>query len=194
MSTSARSSKTSARLTMLALFAVFAAPLLIASLFALGPLDWRPSKTVNHGLLLEPPLLLKSFGVTDGSGNPLEVAAVARDWFVVGLHNAACTDSCMQLMQVAERIQVAAGSDTYRVSLALLSPEEYAPVPSEQTWILPPDGKLVQELLLASGEAQLDSILLIVDYRGHIVLMYPAGEDGLGVLEDLKWLLRSAAG
>jgi hypothetical protein len=100
----------------------------------------------------------------------------------------------MQLMQAAERIQVAAGSDTYRVSLALLSTEEYAPVPAEQTWILPPDGKLVQELLLASGETELDSILLIVDYRGHIVLMYPSGEDGLGVLEDLKWLLRSAAG
>ncbi|MGE4629525.1 MAG: hypothetical protein AAEC86_03675, partial [Pseudohongiellaceae bacterium] len=63
MSTSAGSTKTSARLTMSALFAVFAAPLLIASLFALGPLDWRPSKTVNNGLLLEPPLLLKSFGV-----------------------------------------------------------------------------------------------------------------------------------
>ena len=110
-----------------------------------------------------------------------------------GLHNSDCMDSCLQLMQAAARVQVAVGSDAFRVSLALLSPDENAPVPSEQTWILPPDGKLVQELLLASGEMQLDSILLIVDYRGHIVLMYPPAEEGLGVLEDLKWLLRSAA-
>ena len=185
--------KTKVRLTLLALLAVFLMPLLLAWLFARGPLDWQPQSTLNFGVLLEPPLPLKSYGVTDASGAALNLTAAARDWFLVVLHAAACTERCQQLMQNAERIQLGVGDDAYRVNLALLSAIEDAPTLMGYRWRLPADNELFQELRLASGEEQLDTILLIVDYRGHVVLMYPPDEDGPGVLEDLKRLLRAAA-
>ena len=159
----------------------------------MGPLDWRPAKTVNYGMLLEPPLRLKSYGVMDAAGAALTVDAVARNWFLVVLHGAVCTELCQDLLRIAERIQIAVGRDTHRVTLALLGPDDDAPAPRGHSWLLPADGKLVRELRRATGASQLDTVLLIVDHQGRVILMYPPTEDGPGVLYDLKRLLRSAA-
>ncbi len=182
-----------ARRTLLALVAVFALPLGLAWVFTMGPLDWRPAKTVNNGVLLEPPLRLKSYGVMDAAGAALTVDAIARDWFLVVLHGAACTEPCQDLLQIAERIQIAVGRDMSRVTLAMLGPDDDAPPPRGQSWLLPADGKLLGALRRATSEPELDTVLLIVDHRGHVVLMYPPAEDGLGVLHDLKRLLRASA-
>ena len=181
-----------ARYTLLMLLAVFALPLLVAWIFTMGPLDWRPTKTVNHGVLLAPPLRLNSYGVTDVTGAALTVT-VARNWFLVVLRNAACSESCQGLLQIAERIQIAVGRDIHRVNLALLGPDHNVPVPNGQSWLLPVDGKLVDALRQATGEPQLETVLLIVDHQGVVVLMYPPTEDGLGALHDLKRLLRASA-
>lgn len=193
MSTSPRAAQTETRRTLLALLVVFALPLLLAWVFTMGPLDWRPAKTVNYGVLLEPPLRLKSYGVMDAAGAALTVDAVAQDWFLVVLYGAVCTEQCQDLLRIAERIQIAVGRDTHRVTLALLGPDDDAPAPRAQSWLLPADGKLVRELRRAMGAPQLDIVLLIVDHQGRVVLMYPPTEDGPGVLYDLKRLLRSSA-
>ncbi len=181
-----------ARYTLLMLLAVFALPLLVAWIFTMGPLDWRPTKTVNYGVLLAPPLRLNSYGVTDVTGAALTVA-VARNWFLVVLHNAACSESCQGLLQIAKRIRIAVGRDIHRVNLALLGPDHSVPVPNGQSWLLPVDGKLVDALRQATGEPQLETALLIVDHQGVVVLMYPPNEDGPGALHDLKRLLRASA-
>ena len=182
-----------ARNTLLMLLAVFALPLLIAWVFTLGPLDWRPTRTVNHGVLLTPPLRLNSYGVMDATGAALTLDAVARNWFLVVLRNADCSEPCQGLLKIAERLQIAVGRDMHRVSLALLGPDDNALVPGGQSWLLPADGKLVDALRHATDEPQLDSALLIVDHQGVVVLMYPPTEEGPGALYDLKRLLRASA-
>lgn len=178
---------------MLLLLAVFVLPLVVAWVLTKGPIDLRPTKTVNYGVLLEPPLRLNSYGVMDSSGARLDLHEVARNWLLVVLHNTTCTKPCQGLVQIAERIQIAVGRDSHRVGLASLGPDNDAPVPRGQSWLLPADGKLIRELRRATGAPQLDIVLLIVDYQGHVVLMYPPMEDGSGVLHDLKRLLRSSA-
>jgi cytochrome oxidase Cu insertion factor (SCO1/SenC/PrrC family) len=193
MSTPTRAAKTKARRTLLAIVAVFALPLVLAWLFTIGPLDWRPAKTVNYGVLLEPPLRLQSYDVMDAAGTQLTVDAVARDWYLVVLHAAPCTGQCQGLLQIAERIRIAVGRDMSRVTLALLGPDNDKPVSHTQRWLLPADGKLIGAVRRALGAPHFDSILLIVDHRGRIVLVYPPAEDGQGVLDDLKRLLRASA-
>ncbi len=193
MSTPPRVVPTKARRTLLALLAVFVLPLLIAWLFTIGPLDWRPVKTVNHGVLLQPPLRLDSFGVMDATGSALSVDAIARDWFLVVLHDTTCTEPCQDLLRIAERIRIAVQRDMHRVSVVCLGPDVDAPVSREQSWLLPVDGKLIEVLRRTMGEVQFDNVLLIVDYQGRIVLMYPPTENGQGVLDDLKRLLRASA-
>ena len=193
MSTPPQPAKSKARNTLLMLLAVFALPLLVAWIFTLGPLDWRPTRTVNYGVLLTPPLRLNSYGVMDATGAALTVDVVARNWFLVVLHNAACNEPCQELWQIAERLQIAVGRDMHRVTVALLGPDDNAPVSRGQSWLLPADGKLVDALRLATDEPQLDTALLIVDHQGVVVLMYPPAGDGPGALYDLKRLLRASA-
>ena len=193
MSTPTRAAQTKARRTLLAIVAVFALPLVFAWLISIGPLDWRPAKTVNYGVLLEPPLRLQSYGVMDAAGTELTVDAVARDWFLVVLHAASCTEQCQGLLQIAERIQIAVGRDMSRITLALLGPVNDIPAPRTQSWLLPADGKLIGAVRREMGAPQFDSMLLIVDHRGRIILMYPPAEDGQGMLDDLKRLLRASA-
>jgi hypothetical protein len=193
MNTTPAGTKTRARLTLLALMAVFVLPLLLAWGLARGPFDWRPQSNLNYGVLLQPPLQLNAFGVMPATGTALTKNAIARDWFVVVLYNEVCTLGCQQLMEAAERIQIAVGRDVGRVSLALLGSEAITPAPPGNNLWLAADAALGQALRQASGEPQFDAKFLIVDYQGYVVLMYPPSEEGPGVLEDLKRLLRTAA-
>ncbi len=189
--------RTKSRVTLLLIAAVFALPLILAWLFAVGPLNWRPVETVNYGVLVQPPLFLDSYGVTNESGAAPTIGSVANDWFLVVLHRSACTEQCSHWVQIAERIQVAVGRDMPRVRLALLGPDDTAQTlllkESQQSWRLPLDGKLSSELGRATGEPPPDARLLIVDHTGRVVLAYPPTEDGRGVLDDLKRLLRASA-
>lgn len=179
-----------ARRTLLMVLAVFALPLFIAWILTLG---WQPTRTVNYGVLLKPPLQLNSYGVMDATGAVLTVDTVARDWFLVVLHSTSCTLPCQDLVQIAERIKISVGRDTHRVSVALLGPDDDASIRQGQSWLLPTDGILVKALRRATDEPKLDPALLIVDHQGIIVLMYPANEKGTGALKDLKRLLRASA-
>ena len=193
MSTPPQPAQTKSRNTLLMLLAVFALPLLVAWVFTLGPLDWRLTRTVNHGVLLTPPLRLNSYGVMDATGAALALDTVARNWFLVVLRSAECREPGQGLLQVAERLQIAVGRDMHRVTLALLGPDDNTPGPRGQSWLLPADGKLVDALRHATNEPLLDTALLIVDHQGIVVLMYPPTEDGPGALYDLKRLLRASA-
>ncbi len=193
MNTPERAARSKARRTLIAIVAAFALPLVLAWLFTIAPEEWRPAKTVNYGVLSEPPLRLASHGVTDATGMALSVNAVARDWFLVVLHTASCAEQCQGLLQIAERIRIAVGRDTSRITLALLGPVNIKSVPQTQNWLFPADGKLIGAVQSAIGAPEFDSILLIADHRGRIVLMYPPAEDGQGVLDDLKRLLRASA-
>ncbi len=193
MSSPLRAAQTKARRTLVLIVGVFALPLVLAWAFTLGPLDWRPAKTVNYGVLLKPALDLKSYAVMDGTGAALSAGSVAGDWFLVVLHSSACTEPCQHWLQVAERIQIAVGRDMPRVTIALLGPDGDAPAQPGRSWLLPADGRLVEALRRATGQPRLDTVLLIVDHLGYVVLTYPPAEDGPGALKDLKRLLRATA-
>jgi len=186
--------QTKARWILLALTAVFLIPLALAWMFTVGPFNWRPLEMVNQGLLLQPPLHLNSHGVTDASGPPLVVDTNARNWYLVVLHNSACNDSCQLLFQTAERIRVAVGRDRERVYLASLGPDKQASFLYGQSWVFPAEGDLVEVLRHSTGEDRLNTGLLIVDFQGYIVLIYPSIEDGYGTLNGLMRLLKATAG
>jgi hypothetical protein len=184
--------KTKNRLILLAILAVFVVPFALAWLFAVGPLEWRPQSTLNYGVLLQPPLQLETYDVMDATRSELTLDAVARDWYLVVLHTAACSDTCREIAQSAINIQLAVGRDSHRVKVALLSPEEVAPAPLAENWFLPTDSGFLQDLSRAAGEQLLENLLLIVDFQGYVVLLYPTIDDVYGPLGDLELLLDAA--
>jgi hypothetical protein len=184
---------TKSRLILLGLLAVFVLPLLLAWLLVRGPLEWRPQSNLNYGALLQPPLHLSSYGVRNVTGAALTANAIARDWFVVVSLADTCSETCLQLVAAAEQIKIAVGGDSPRVNLAMLSPPGAAASVLERNWWLPADSGSLERLHSALSSTPIDAQLLLVDYQGYVVLSYLPTEDGLGVLEDLKRLLRSAA-
>ena len=185
--------RTKNRVTLLLIVAVFTLPLVFAWVFTKGPLDWRPVKTVNHGVLVEPVLGLESHAVMDNSGAALVMDSVPGNWFLVVLRGSACMEECKRWLQIAERIQIAVGRDTPRVALAQIGPDIDSRLSRWQSWRLPPESGLFAALGRVTGERLPDVMLLIVDHRGRIVLVYPPAEDGRGALDDLKRLLRASA-
>ena len=192
MSSPQRAAQSKARRTLLAIAAVFALPLVLAWLFTIGPSDWRPAQTVNHGVLLEPPLQLRSYGVTDAAGAALAADVPGGHWFLVVLHESACAAACQHWVQIAERIQIAVGRDMDRVTVVVLGPDDDVSPAREPSWLLPANGALIDALREVTDQPRLDAALLVVDYRGHVVLTYPPAENGPGVLKDLKRLLRAS--
>jgi hypothetical protein len=192
MSMNSNPAQTKSRLILISLFMVFALPLLVAWMFAVGPLEWRPQRTVNFGLLLDPPMQLQAYGVVDASGDELASAAVARDWYLVVLHTRKCLAVCRELAKSAENILLAVGQDALRVRLASISNEEDSSVLLGDKWLLPADNRFIADLGAAAVDPQLDNLLLIVDYQGYVVLVYHSSEESIGALEDLKILLKAA--
>ena len=190
---SATPSQKKARRTLILITAVFALPLALSWFFALGPFQWRPGDTINHGVLLEPSLSLRSFGVTDSVGKELSLDEIPGDWFVAVLRGAQCLETCQRLWEVAGRLRMAVGRDISRVDLAMLGPDADLPTLEGEIWLLPPDNKLAGELGRLIDGPPLETGLLIVDYRGYIALMYRPEEEGYDALLDLKRLLRASA-
>lgn len=191
--TSATRSQKKARRTLLLIAAVFALPLALSWFFAMGPFQWRPGNTTNHGVLLEPSLSLRSFGVTDSVGKALSLDAIPGDWFVAVLRGAECLQTCQRLWEIAGRLRIAVGRDISRVDLAMLGPKADLPTLSGENWLLPPEAKLAGELGGLIDGPPIETALLIVDYRGYIALMYGQDEEGHDALLDLKRLLRASA-
>jgi len=193
MNTTSPTVPSNGRRTLIALAAIFTLPLFFAWLISIGPVEWLPIKTVNHGVLLNPPPVLGSFGVTDSQGMALNINAVARDWYLVVLHSSVCTQQCEDLMQIAATIKVAAGRDSSRITLARLGPVDDNETLTGERWLLPVDSNFLQQLGQAANQQQIDNALLIVDHRGRGILFYPPSTDGSGALDDFKRLLRSTA-
>ena len=185
---------TKPRRTLLLILAVFVLPLALAWVFTLGPAGWRPVGSVNNGVLLTPALSLKSYGVTNSAGAPLSLDAVAGDWFLVVLSDSRCMETCQHWLKVAEQIQIAVGRDMDRVEIAVLGPFEAGVPRSGHNWLMRSGGELAEALNAAASQPVGDSVLLIVDYAGYVVLMYPPDEPGPGALKDLKRLLKATVG
>ena len=79
-----------------------------------------------------------------------------------------------------------------QANLVVLGPDDDVSPAREPSWLLPANGALIDALREVTGQPRLDAALLVVDYRGHVVLTYPPAENGPGVLKDLKRLLRAS--
>jgi hypothetical protein len=78
-----------------------------------------------------------------------------------------------------------------RVEIAVLGPDGSQARRSELVWLTLPGGGLAEALEAATSQPVGDAVLLVVDYAGYVVLIYPPDEPGPGALKDLKRLLKA---
>ena len=193
MSSKATPTQRRGRLILLGIAAVFVLPVIVAAIFTIGPLEWQTNRTVNYGTLVKPALELQTYGLTVQDERAISTGTVPGDWFLVVFHGSECAFMCQHLLDQAERIQTAIGRDRTRVRLALMG-RANAPFISEHSqWFIAERERFVADLHRATSSQQSMPVLLIVDHRQRVALMYPPADNAQDVLRDLKRLLKSSA-
>jgi len=182
------------KLTLLALIAVFAAPVTIAVLLNSQWLDWRPGSTRNHGELIEPAVRLPEFELASSSGETVTRETLAGQWQLLHYRPAGCNEACLDSLYWMRQVRLAQDRHQPEVALVFVTPGQVEAQTLEAIHELAPDFRVVAgdaggELSRALPDPGLEAISYIVDPEGHIILRYPQDADFNGMRRDLSRLL-----
>ncbi|HTT07597.1 MAG TPA: hypothetical protein VMH34_02230 [Gammaproteobacteria bacterium] len=180
------------RWVILAVFGLFSLPVLLAWLLSSGRLNWVPKGHTNYGTLIVPAIALDPWlPAADRTRLPHRYGewtlALIEDGRACG---PACADGWDRLWRIREALQ----GEKIRVSTAVIL-EAGADLPDPRALKLPLTSQAMQELrraLALHDPAAIEVRLVIIDYRGGIIMLYPPHPDMSGVLNDLKRLLRAS--
>ncbi|EAR21917.1 hypothetical protein [Nitrococcus mobilis] len=183
-----------ARMQILIIAGLFAAPMLLAwLLFTMGL--W-PSGTTNHGKLIQPPQAMASSDWTTRSGTPFGRADLLGYWNLLLVVDGRCERVCLESLDLLRRLRLALGANADRVHLLLLQPHG-APAPDLPKVsqpvvfeLLAPNPRIASLLAKRAGTAEGGTGVFIIDYRAFNMMTYPVPFDGSGMLDDMEHLLR----
>ncbi|MEI7036757.1 hypothetical protein [Fulvimonas yonginensis] len=190
MNTPAPSLKAS-RLKLLAIMAVFAAPIIAAAILTFS--GWQPSGK-GYGRPVQPQRNFVDEHVrvrlADGSDYAWRDPAEPR-MTLVALAGPGCAARCFDALSGMAKAWVTLNRNQKRLRLLYLgtAPADRAQVAAMKAyWILgeDPDGRLA-----AFRPAAADSVsALLVESNGTALAYYPAGFDGTGLLRDLHKVIK----
>ena len=184
---------------LLALAALFFAPLLAALALFFGPVSWYP-EAVTEGVLITPARPLEAVVLTDLSGTSVSLAELQGRWTLVYPRESSCSVECVGFLEQLVQLRRALGEDSHRLSLALVADstlfgvenltELARKIPGLMVLLETPD----QPGLLSQLEwrADLDRIYLI-DALGNYLMYYPVADGPRPILEDLEHLMKHSA-
>lgn len=178
------------RRTLLLILALFVLPVLIAvGLYVFG---WKPGQTMNHGELIQPPIVLPT-QLREVDGKPLAVDALRGKWLLLVAGTGPCDAPCVGLLQQMRNVHIALNKERDRIRRAWVNPAAGSdPALAEFRSRLPdlqvaePAGPGWERTL---GDAP-GHRLYVVDPMGNVILRYPGTTDPRGVRKDLERLLK----
>lgn len=172
------------RMTIIALAAVFLAPLVLAwGLY--HRTIWRPAGILQHGELLLPvrPLALPPMGSANGFRQEREL--FRRHWTLLYRSKSRCDPECRAMMDTLGRVRLAQGRAIGRVQRVLV---ETVPPGEGGADVVSTDGDV--RVMRADRWPLPAGSVYIVDPEGNLVLRYRPGFEPSGLLKDLQRLLK----
>ena len=182
------SQRTRSRLTLLLLLVLFGAPL--AAAIALHAMGWEPSKTRNHGTLLQPPPDLRDFVPLRADGSRYEWQPQERRWRIAVLAPPSCTKACVDLIDSLDKVWQLQGRHADRLDVLWFGDVPAGAVPFRRFVPMRADSTLVSHLTDAQPDAQGRPPLFLIDPSGFLAMRYEPGADVAGVREDVARLLK----
>jgi hypothetical protein len=176
---------------LLLVVGLLALPFVIAAgLYFVG---WQPSRTGNHGQLLNPPRPLPADGLRLPDGQKLATADLNGKWLLVLSGSGPCDAGCARRIDEMRRIQVSLDKQMGRVRRVVLTdlasdPELVAARQRQPDLVLAaaPDG------WLPGAGSRTGYRLHIVDPQGKLIMAYPEDAEAKGIRADLDRLLKFA--
>jgi hypothetical protein len=181
------------RTTLVLIFAMFVAPVVLAWLLANGYIDLPGDKRLNHGALISPPIDLRTYPDTPAMralrGLP------PADWAVVYVDPDACAEACARALRELAVIRTVIGNDGTRVSVFGLVAKAAALSDPKLPRILidPASVTALGKDLASRGQEVKMPLVAFLDWRGQLMMHFPPDAPPGAIKEDLRRLLRASA-
>jgi len=189
------------RLKLLLIFLIFLVPVIAAFIIYLNP-QWMPKAAKNNGVLYKPVVNLQNFTLRTSSDKPFGLQDMLGKWSLVYIGKDTCDKACQETLFKARDSRWAQGTEALRVNYYyIVAADSFS---GDQAALLKSDPGLV----LLHGDAQQrkaliqqfrfdqshqpgsDNRLYLVDPNGNLLMHYPEGFKDIGLMEDLKHLLK----
>jgi len=176
---------TPARRALLLTVLICLTPLLVGGgLYASG---WRPTKTANHGTLLQPPQALPIAALGKAAA-----ARASGKWLLLIAGDHPCDDRCVALVENTRKVQVALNRDMGRLVRIVLTPSTTAALAALQgrqpDLVVASPPPAWQTSLAPGGQHR----IFLVDPAGNLMMQYAPDADAKGVHADLERLLKAS--
>jgi hypothetical protein len=181
------------KLVLIALFAVFFAPVLVAIVLHSEWVSWQAAPDKAHGELVEPVVPLGEFELPDAAGRTRTPADLTGRWQLVHARPGGCGDACVETVSLMHNIRLAQDRHRDDVGLVLLTGAELEPATRER--LAEFDASLVAfdgeagEALLQRFPALAPGAFYIVDPEANIMERFGPGANLNGIRKDLDRLL-----
>jgi len=184
-----------ARLILIALVAIFAAPPVVSWLLFRYTDIGRDGG--GHGDLVQPPRPLPDIALLDGAtgGGPLH-----GRWTLLYLARGECTASCADALYRMRQIRLATGRNAEHVQRVLVSPGIDSAARARLAADWPGQLFIADEAFAGSDVFSLEpgddpaaaGRVYLIDPRGNLMMSYGPQADPDGIIADLRRLLRHA--
>lgn len=187
------------RWLLVAVFAMFAAPILVAWLMFFVFEDWRPAGTTNHGVLVQPPRALQLTGLRAGDGSAIAPDWLEGKWTYVYLADAQCDGLCRDQLYRMRQVRLAQGKNIDRVQrlAVVMNAAGFADAAAHYPGLVLLSGQpeavaaWMAEFELEAGERPaLKGRIYLVDPMGNLMMFYEPDADAKGMVKDLERLLK----
>jgi len=198
--TAAEASRRRARISMVLVLALFAAPLIFATLaITLFP-DWKPETTTNNGDLVKPVRKLPAFSLETLQGKPVDETFFRGKWTILYLAKGACDRPCVEQLYNIRQTRLAQGKDIDRLRRLMLWDTDGVSDAQRQELqkhfpgqVIVPAGEekgLLRAFVLDDQDPLVANRIYLVDPLGNLMMKYEPGEEHRGMIKDLEKLLK----
>ncbi len=189
------------RVKLVILFSIFLLPIIFAYVIYKNP-QWQPGSTKNNGILVNPVVTFSRFDLQTMDGKKFSAEQLRGKWSLIYIGKQTCDEICKETLLKAMNGLIAQGREASRINYYYIvnankfNADHSAMAESYPRLVFLKGDKKQRTMLLpkfsVSKEHKVgdDDRLYLLDPAGVLLMHYPSGFKDLGLMEDLKHLLK----
>lgn len=189
------------RRKLLLLLMVFILPVLAAYVIHKNP-QWQPKSTRNYGVLYKPAVSLRNFTLLTQDNKPFTLETLRGKWSLIYIGADSCDQACQETLIKARDARWGQGTEATRINYYyIVTTDKFSGDIANLQKTYPGMIMLHAEAAQRSVFLQQfqinktqqpgsDNRLYLVDPVGVLLMQYPFGFRHIGLMEDLKYLLK----
>jgi len=181
---------------VIALALLFIGPLAAAGFVYYAVPDWRPGGLVNHGELIQPPVVMPQISLAGPDGATLIAEPLRRRWTMIYVDDSGCAARCEDILFQTWQVRYLLHRDLDRVRRILVytgEPPDPALIAQRHRDLLVADASAAGAPALLAAlppEAATGDAVYLVDPLGNLMMRFPLTGTWQDMHKDLKKLLK----